>query len=133
QSQAYKNGGALFIAWDEGLGDDGPIGMIVLSPLARGGGYFNRIHYTHGSTLRTLEDIFGVAPLLGDAANATGLSDLFSRFAFSSIVKLQGGGVQLTAVGVIPNRTNLVQASSNLSNWVPISTNAVSTNTFSII
>src|SRR6266516_3483520 len=36
---AYTNGGALFITWDES--DTGPIGMIVLSPLARGGGYFN--------------------------------------------------------------------------------------------
>jgi hypothetical protein len=77
-SQAYKNNGALFITWDEGSNDsDGPIGMIVLSPLARGGGYFNYLHYTHGSTLRTLQEIFGVTPLLGEAASATDLSDLF--------------------------------------------------------
>ena len=154
-SAAYQNGGALFITWDEGASSsDGPIGMIVLSPLARGGGYFNNIHYTHSSTLRTFQEIFGVPPplgahsstshtsqeilavtppaLLGDAANATDLSDLFSQFGFSSVVKLPGGGMQLTAVGVIPGRTNLIQASSDLANWVSISTNVVGTNTFTV-
>jgi hypothetical protein len=79
-SQAYKNGGAVFITWDEGEGSDGPIGMIVLSPAARGHGYHNAIAYTHSSTLRTLEEIYGVRPLLGDAQNATDLSDLFTTF-----------------------------------------------------
>jgi hypothetical protein len=79
-SQAYKKGGIVFITWDEGIGGDGPIGMIVLSPDAKGGGYSNTIHYTHSSTLRTLEEIFGVTPLLGDAANATDLRDLFKAF-----------------------------------------------------
>ena len=79
-SQAYKNGGIVFITWDEGEGGDGPIGMIVLSNDAKGGGYLNTIHYTHSSTLRTLEEIFGVTPLLGDAANATDLRDLFKTF-----------------------------------------------------
>lgn len=78
QSQAYKNDGALFITWDEGEGGDGPIPMIVLSPCAKGSGYSNAIHYTHSSTLKTMEEIFGVTPLLGDAANPTNdLSDLF--------------------------------------------------------
>ncbi len=79
-SQAYKNGGIVFITWDEGEGGDGPIGMIVLSNDAKGGGYSNTIQYTHSSTLRTLEEIFGVTPLLGDAANATDLRDLFKTF-----------------------------------------------------
>jgi phospholipase C len=79
-SQAYKNGGIVLITWDEGEGGDGPIGMIVLSHNAKGGGYSNTIRYTHSSTLRTLEEIFGVSPLLGDAAHATDLRDLFKRF-----------------------------------------------------
>jgi len=79
-SQAYMNGGTIFITWDEGEGGDGPIGMIVLSRDAKGGGYSNTILYTHSSTLRTLEEIFGVTPLLGDAANATDLRDLFKTF-----------------------------------------------------
>jgi len=79
-SPAYKNGGIIFITWDEGEGGDGPVGMIVLSPDAKGGGYSNTIHYTHSSTLRTVEEIFGVIPLLGDAAHATDLRDLFKVF-----------------------------------------------------
>ena len=79
-SSAYQAGGVLFITWDEGEGGDGPIGMIVLSPQAKPS-YSNTITYTHSSTLRTLQEIFGVQPFLGDAANATDLSDLFSDFA----------------------------------------------------
>jgi phosphatidylinositol-3-phosphatase len=77
-SQAYMNGGIIFITWDEGEGGDGPIGMIVLSKNAKGGGYTNTIHYTHSSTLRTLEEIFGVSPFLGDAAHSNDLRDLFN-------------------------------------------------------
>jgi phosphatidylinositol-3-phosphatase len=79
-SQVYMRGGVLFITWDEGVGGDGPIGMIVLSPNAKGGGYTNTIPYIHSSTLRTIQEIFGVTPFLGDAANATDLSDLFRVF-----------------------------------------------------
>jgi hypothetical protein len=83
-SQAYKNGGALFITWDEGEnGSDGPIGMMVLSPYAKGNGYNNSIHYTHSSTLKTIQEIFHVTPLLGDAANATDLGDLFQPGTFN--------------------------------------------------
>ncbi len=84
-SQAYQNGGALFITWDEGEnGSDGPIGMIVLSPAAKGNGYSNTIHYSHGSTLRTMQEIFNVTPFLGDAANAVDLSDLFVAGTFNT-------------------------------------------------
>jgi hypothetical protein len=55
--------------------------MIALSPLAKQG-YSNIIAYTHSSTLRTFEEFFGVTPLLGDAANATDLSD-FSHLVTS--------------------------------------------------
>jgi len=79
-SAAYQRGGALFITWDEANEGDGPIGMIVLSPVAKGGGYSNQIHYTHGSTLRTIQEIFSVTPLLGDAGKETDLSDLFKVF-----------------------------------------------------
>lgn len=49
---------------------------------AKGGGkspYSNNIHYDHSSTLKTLEEIFGVEPLLGAAADphTNDLSDLF--------------------------------------------------------
>jgi hypothetical protein len=75
------NTAALFITWDEGLGSsDGPIGMIVLSPFAVGGGYHNAISYTHSSMLRTVQEILNIGPFLRDAANATSLSDLFSTY-----------------------------------------------------
>ena len=83
-SQAYQNGGVIFITWDEGNKikngtSNGPIGLIVLSPYAKGGGYNNAISYTHASTLRTIEEFFNL-PLLGAAANATDLSDLFTSW-----------------------------------------------------
>jgi hypothetical protein len=78
-SAAFKRDGALFVTFDEGEGgSDGPIGLIVLSRHAKGGGYSNTIRYTHSSLLRTLQHIFKVTPLLGDAANATDLGDLFA-------------------------------------------------------
>ncbi len=76
-SAAYQNNGLLIITWDEGSGSDGPIGMIVLSPLAKGGGYHNALRYTHSSTLRTMQKIFGQTPDLRGAATALDLSDLF--------------------------------------------------------
>jgi hypothetical protein len=79
-SAAYKNNGALFVTWDEAASGDGPVGMIVTSPLGKGGKYSNTIHYDHSSTVRTVEEIFRVQPLLRNAATATDLSDLFATF-----------------------------------------------------
>jgi phosphatidylinositol-3-phosphatase len=85
-SDEYKERGALFIIWDEGEDSgsfaDGPIGMFLLSPFAKGGGkkeYSNSIPYDHSSTLKTLQEIFYVSPLLGAAGNpeTLDLSDLF--------------------------------------------------------
>ena len=78
-SKAYREGGAIFVTWDESAGNNVPIGFIALSPLAKAG-YTSQVSYTHSSTLRSLEEIFGVTPLLGDAANATDLADLFKTF-----------------------------------------------------
>ena len=86
ESDEYKDGGAIFIIWDEAEDDgafsDGPVGMFILSPFAKGGGkkpFSNSIHYDHSSTLKTLQEIFGVKPLLGAAANPAtkDLSDFF--------------------------------------------------------
>ncbi len=85
-SAEYQQGGALFIVWDEGEDSgqfsDGPIGMFLLSPFAKGGGkkpYSNSIHYDHSSMLKTFQEIFNVQPLLGAAADpkTKDLSDLF--------------------------------------------------------
>jgi phosphatidylinositol-3-phosphatase len=70
----------VFLTWDEAQRADGPIGMIVLSPLAKGNGYSNSAYYDHGALLRTLEEIFGIAPYLGNAATQPDLKDLFSVF-----------------------------------------------------
>ena len=78
-SAAYRNGGALFITWDESEQGDHPIGMMVMSPKVKPG-YSNTVAYSHSSTLRTMEEIFQVSPMLGDAANATDLADLFTSF-----------------------------------------------------
>lgn len=80
KSNAYKQGGAIFITWDEADSGDGPIGMIVLSPFAKGRGYSNSLSYTHGSTLRTVQEIFSLKPFLNDANHEKDLSDLFKVF-----------------------------------------------------
>lgn len=79
-STAYRSGGAIFIVFDEAARGDGPIPMIVLSPFAKGSGYSDSTYYTHGSTLRTLQEIFGVTPLQRDAAKQTDLKGLFQVF-----------------------------------------------------
>ncbi|HWY58004.1 MAG TPA: alkaline phosphatase family protein [Terriglobales bacterium] len=80
KSSAYQQGGAIFITWDEANSGDGPIGMIVLSPFAKGHGYSNQVHYTHGSTLRTVQEIFNLKPFLDDAGHESDLKDLFKVF-----------------------------------------------------
>jgi hypothetical protein len=95
-SDAYKDGGVIILWWDESesdtIGDNGDdfnhtIGEIIISNLARhnenGLPYASPIDFTHSSDLRTMQEIFhvkatsGPSPFLGDAANATDLSDLF--------------------------------------------------------
>ena len=87
-SQAYRDNGAVFITWDEAKSGDGPIGMIVLSPLAKVG-YSNAIRYDHSSTVRTMQTIFQVGPplhpFLLNAATATDLGDFFTAPRTSSV------------------------------------------------
>lgn len=54
--------------------------MIVLSPFAKGHGYWNRLPYTHGSTLRTVQEIFSLQPFLDNASQERDLKDLFKVF-----------------------------------------------------
>jgi phosphatidylinositol-3-phosphatase len=83
-SAAYKDNGVIFILWDEGdasgIGGstDGPIGLIVVSPLAKKG-FSTSTPYTHSSMLHTLEEIFGV-PYLRGAMGAPSLSEMFTSF-----------------------------------------------------
>jgi len=128
-SAAYANNGAVFITWDEGS-PAGPIGMIVLSPLARGGGYNNNIHYTHSSLLRSLQETFRVGPLLGGAASAASLSDLFTSLSLSAVIT--NGQLALRLDGGQPSKTYYVQASSDLRNWTSISTNVATSSSILI-
>jgi hypothetical protein len=79
ESRAYKDGGVIFITWDESASGDHPIGMIVVSPLAKPG-YAGTLAYTHASAVRTIEEVVGITPLLRDAGSATSLSDLFTTY-----------------------------------------------------
>jgi hypothetical protein len=85
-SQAYKNGGAIVIWFDETVGGDTnqfTLPEIVISPLAKGDAYQRTLSYTHSSDLKTLEELFGVyAPgggFLGDA-NSPGTNNLADLF-----------------------------------------------------
>jgi hypothetical protein len=130
-SAAYRSAGAIFILWDEGgFSSDGPIGMMVVSPFAKGAGYSNSIPYTHSSTLRTFQEIFSVGPLLGDAANATDLSDLFVAPAgasqgpeFSFSARRTADAIELEVGGMTVGQTHLIQASADLNQWTTVATN----------
>lgn len=78
-SSAYKDGGAIFITWDEGESGDEAIGMVVLSPLAKVG-YHTATPFNHSSLLRTMQEVFAVEPLLRDAANVQSLGELFTSY-----------------------------------------------------
>ncbi|HZQ29105.1 MAG TPA: alkaline phosphatase family protein [Acidimicrobiales bacterium] len=95
-SAAYKDGGALFITFDEasnsdtsgccasgvsGIGTDGGgrVGLLMLSSLARVG-HATDSFYDHHSLLRTIEDAFGITEHLNNAASPKehSMSDLFT-------------------------------------------------------
>ncbi len=83
-SAAYQEGGLIIVWWDEGTesfsgASDGPLPFFVISANARPG-YVGNEPYTHSTTLRSLQEIFGVSPFLGGAATSNDLSDLFTSF-----------------------------------------------------
>jgi phospholipase C len=71
-SRAWRDGGVLFITWDEAEGRDGhsrdQVPMIVVAPHVRPG-FTSDAPYGHASYLATVEAIFGL-PKLGAAASA---------------------------------------------------------------
>jgi len=78
-SAAYGAGGVVFIAWDFSPTGYVPIGLIALSPKIRAG-HASHAMFTTSSTLRTIQELLGVGPPLGDAANAQDLASLFTTF-----------------------------------------------------
>lgn len=73
-SDAWRQDGVLFIAWDEGQGGD-HVPLIVLSPLTPAG-MNSDVHYDHYSLLRSIEDSFGL-PCLASACAANNLAEFF--------------------------------------------------------
>lgn len=127
-SSAYSNGGAVFITWDESTQDyDGPFGMIVLSPRAKGGGYSNSLYYTHSATLRTFQNIFNLRPYLGDSVYSTDLSDLFLTIRLLSACPTNGG-FYVCVTNLVPGQTTYIDSSTNLVDWGAIYTNVPTSN-----
>lgn len=128
-SDAYKDGGLLILTWDEGSADgDGPIGAIFTSPRVKSGGYHNSRFYNHSSTLRTLQDIFGVGPYLGDALYADNLDDLFKTIRVSAPT-VAGDNFSVTASNLIPGKTHQLQSASDPAGpWTTVQS-AVATQT----
>lgn len=138
-SQAYSNRGAIIITWDEGTANvAGPFGTLVLSPLAKGGGYRNPNRFDHNATFRTLQEIFHV-PLLYAANSAPSLSDLFQPTIEVSPPSLTSNRLfQFTVSGLVSNKSNFFQFTTNLPGtnavaWVNLFTNMVATNRFTFI
>jgi len=83
----HRNGDGLTGGPGKALSQGNPddfnhtIGEIIISKHAHknvnGLPYASPVNFTHSSDLRTMQNIFHVGPYLGDAANATDLSDLF--------------------------------------------------------
>jgi acid phosphatase len=78
-SDRFKNGGALFLLWDEGSShaDDPP--FIVVSPNARAG-FVSQTDYDTSAYLKTVETMLGVEPLPcgGTPDTVPTMDDLFT-------------------------------------------------------
>jgi hypothetical protein len=88
-SRAYQDGGVIVLWWDESEGGDTTdehLPFIIISRDAHenvgGKPFASSVEFSHSSFLRTMQEIFRVDPSsgynwLGDAVNATDLSDMF--------------------------------------------------------
>lgn len=127
-SPAWSNNGALFIVWDEDFFTlTEPVGLMLLSPLARPG-HASVAYADHSSLLRTMQEIFGVRPYLGAAAGASPLNDLFKDLSLRVAPSNGVAGVWLE--NVLRGRTNYVQASVDLLQWTSIHTNTATNAVF---
>lgn len=67
QSSAYKNGGVIFVTWDEAEGRGGrskdQIPMIIVSERIKSPGFKSNAAYSHKSYLATVEDLMGLPRL----------------------------------------------------------------------
>ncbi|HET9992712.1 MAG TPA: alkaline phosphatase family protein [Kofleriaceae bacterium] len=80
-TDAYQNGGAIFLLWDEGGGtpanDDPP--FMVLSPNAKAG-FTSNVDYDTSSYVKTVESVLGLGSLPCDleASSVNTMADLFA-------------------------------------------------------
>src|SRR5206468_3944942 len=77
---AYRSGGAVFVTWDEGEASDGPIGMFVVSPFAKGNGYRALFGSRHEPTRRASQEICGRSRFRRDPTDEPDRSDLLAVF-----------------------------------------------------
>ena len=79
-SDAYKNGGAIFVLFDEGslriLNAGADLATIVISPNLVEPGYSTDTRFDHRSYLATIEDIFEM-PRLATTKDATPMDEFF--------------------------------------------------------
>jgi hypothetical protein len=82
-----------------------------------------------------MQEIFGVRPFLAGAAAAASLGDLFRDGpGFTNDLRLVTGAAptngqfQFALAGTTLGRTNVIRASTNLSNWVLLRTNVTTSN-----
>jgi hypothetical protein len=78
-SAAYKNGGVIFLTWDEAEGRSGSksmdqIPMIVISEKIKSPGFTSAKAYSHKSYLATVEDLLGL-PRLATVANEPSMTE----------------------------------------------------------
>jgi acid phosphatase len=92
QQPAYRNGGALFLLWDEGSGDVGALSpsddppFLVVSPNAKVG-YVSHEDYDTSSFLKTVENILGLPQTLPcdpQRGQVNVMDDLFTKPATNS-------------------------------------------------
>jgi phosphatidylinositol-3-phosphatase len=77
-SDAWKNGGVLFITWDEGTtnkGGGGQVPTLVISPQVPAG-FKSSVAHSHYSLLRTIQDAWGLG-CLAQTCSANNLGEFF--------------------------------------------------------
>ena len=75
-SPAWRDGGVLFIVWDEGKETgDNHVAALVISPLVSRS-FRSGVHHDHYSLLRTIEEAWGL-PCLVNACQANTLAEFF--------------------------------------------------------
>ncbi len=77
-SDAYKNGGVVFVLWDEGSSDADDPPFIAISQNVKPG-YVSTTSYDTSSYLKTVQQLLGIEelPCVADKASVSAMDDLF--------------------------------------------------------